>query len=67
MATFEYASRGGNINRTEPKWEGAVAEFLAYDGKLTEEEQQGVEEYLRRKWTSEIHLETPNTAEKIER
>lgn len=62
VATFEYESGGGSINRTETKWEGAVAEFLVYDGKLTEEERLGVEGYLQQKWTSEVHLESPRTA-----
>jgi len=53
---FEYPSPDGRIHRTETKWEGAVAEFLAYSGKLTEDERRGVEEYLRRKWLSEVHL-----------
>ncbi len=56
VATFEYPSPGGSIGRTETEWEGAVAEFLAYDGKLTEEERQGIEEYLRQKWISEVHI-----------
>ena len=63
VATFEYPSLGGRIGRTETKWEGAVAEFLAYDGKLTQEERQGVEEYLRQKWVSEVHLENSGAAE----
>ncbi len=67
VATFEYESRGGNINRTETKWEGAVAEFLVYDGKLTEEERLGVQEYLQRKWTSEVHIESPRTAVETEK
>lgn len=50
VATFEYSSPGGSIGRTDTEWEGAVAEFIAYDGKLTEEERRGVEEYLLRKW-----------------
>jgi hypothetical protein len=57
VATFEYASAGGRIGRTDTKWEGAVAEFLAYDGKLTDEERRGIEEYMRRKWVSEVHIE----------
>jgi hypothetical protein len=56
VATFEYPSPGGRIDRTETEWEGAVAEFLAYDGKLTKAERQGVEEYLRQKWISEINI-----------
>jgi hypothetical protein len=56
VATFEYPSPGGSIGRTDTEWEGAVAEFMAYDGRLAEEERRGIEEYLRRKWVSEVHI-----------
>ena len=59
IATFEYPSTRGGLSRTETLWEGAVAEFLAFDGKLTDAERQGVEEYLWRKWISAVHLEGP--------
>ena len=45
---------------------GAVAEFLAYSGKLAEEERKGVEEYLRRKWLSEVYLISSGASVEIE-
>jgi len=63
VATFEYESPLSNpIHRTDTGWEGSIAEILVYDGKLTEAERQGVEEYLRRKWISAAHLESPRQA-----
>jgi len=57
QVTFELASPSQRaISRTHTKWEGAVAEFVAFDGKLSEAERRGVEEYLRRKWLSAVHL-----------
>ena len=45
------------LGRTTGHWEGALAECLMYDGELTDEERLGVEEYLRRKWLSAVHVE----------
>jgi hypothetical protein len=57
VVTFELTGPSSRaISRTHTLWEGAVAEVLAYDGKLSESERVGVEEHLRRKWLSEIHL-----------
>jgi hypothetical protein len=57
VVTFELTGPSSRaISRTHTLWEGAVAEFLAYDGKLSESERMGVEEHLRRKWLSEVHL-----------
>jgi hypothetical protein len=45
------------IKRTEGYWEDTLAEFIVFDGVLTARERQGVEEYLRKKWLSAVHLE----------
>jgi len=51
VATFELAAPGARaISRTHTEWEGAVAEFIAFDAVLSDVERTGVEEYLRRKW-----------------
>lgn len=57
VATFELAAPASQpIARTHTEWEGAVAEFIAYDGVLDDAERSGVEEYLRRKWLAEVTL-----------
>jgi hypothetical protein len=45
------------IRNTDMYWEGAIGEMLLYDGKLPAEERAAVEEYLRRKWVSGVHLD----------
>jgi hypothetical protein len=51
VATFELAASGTRpISRTHTEWEGAVAEFIAFDGVLSDSDRTGVEEHLRRKW-----------------
>ncbi|MCK0156457.1 M64 family metallo-endopeptidase [Cellulophaga sp. F20128] len=45
------------LKRTEGLWEGAIAELIVIDRKLTEWERKGIEEYLRRKWFSTIDIE----------
>jgi hypothetical protein len=58
VATYEFARKIDRAFRTtDGHWEGAIAECLAYDGKLGERERRGVEAYLFRKWISEVHLE----------
>jgi len=60
IATFELSAKSKReIRATNTHWEGAVAEFIVYDRKLSERERRGVEEYLRRKWLSAVHLESP--------
>ncbi len=60
IATFELARPATRpISRTHTEWEGAVAEFIAYDGVLTLEEREGVEECLRRKWLAEVTIPSP--------
>ena len=57
VATYEFPkpiARG--FRRTDGHWEGALAEVLAFDGKLSEAERAGLEEHLRRKWLSAVHL-----------
>ncbi len=57
VVTFELAAPAEReIARTEGEWEGSVAEIIAFDGPLSDEERRGVEQYLRHKWTSEVHL-----------
>ena len=63
IATFELSAKSNKeIDATSVDWEGAVAEFIAYDGKISEDERRGVEEYLRHKWISAVHLESPRVA-----
>ena len=58
VVTYEFAEEiGRGFSRTDGHWEGALAEAIVYDGKLTESERTGVEEHLRRKWLSAVHLE----------
>lgn len=45
------------LGSTTGHWEGAVAECVMYDSALTDDERRGVEEYLRRKWLSAVHVE----------
>jgi hypothetical protein len=60
IATFELSAKSNrSLRGSNVLWEGALAEFIAYDGKLSENERRGVEEYLRRKWLSEVNLESP--------
>ena len=47
------------FDRTDTHWSGTVGEFLVYDGKISETERAGVEEYLRRKWIASFDLERP--------
>ncbi|MBD3174035.1 MAG: hypothetical protein GF320_02545 [Armatimonadia bacterium] len=59
VATFELSAPGDRpIARTDQLWEGAVAEFIAFDGPLEASERRGVESYLRSKWVSEVHVVT---------
>jgi hypothetical protein len=46
------------FNQTDGHWEGAVAECLIYDGKLTERERQGIEKYLSQKWLAALTLQS---------
>jgi hypothetical protein len=50
------------IRNTDMYWEGAVGEMLLYDAKLPPGERAGVEEYLRRKWISGVHVDGPSPA-----
>jgi hypothetical protein len=45
------------LKRTEGLWEGAVAEMIVIDKKLSDRERLGIEEYLRKKWFSTIDIE----------
>ncbi|MHC4202563.1 MAG: hypothetical protein ACYSU0_21435, partial [Planctomycetota bacterium] len=57
QATYDFGKKIGRAFRTtDGHWEGALAECLVYDAKLSEAERKGVEEYLRRKWISAVHL-----------
>ena len=47
------------FDRTDTHWSGTVGEFLVYDGRISETERAGVEEYLRRKWIASFDLERP--------
>ncbi|MBT5711300.1 hypothetical protein HOI71_09680, partial [Candidatus Poribacteria bacterium] len=59
IATFEFARPSARpIARTHTDWEGAVAEFIAYDGPLTATDREGIEEHLRRKWLAAVTLTT---------
>ena len=58
LVTYEFAEKMvGGFRTTEGHWEGAIAECIAFDGKLSEPERRGIEEYLLRKWLSAVHLE----------
>ncbi|MGD8240874.1 MAG: hypothetical protein PVH68_20150 [Armatimonadota bacterium] len=58
VVTYELGSRAKKAFRTtEGHYEGAIAECVVYDAKLSEAERKGVEEYLRRKWISAVHVE----------
>jgi len=59
VVTYEF-ERPMNVSfrQTDGHWEGAVAECIVYDGKLTETERKGVEQYLSKKWLSALHLQT---------
>ncbi len=46
------------FNQTDGHWEGAVAECLIYDGKLTESDRQGIEKYLSQKWLAALTLQS---------
>ena len=53
VATYEFHEQvSAGISRTDGHWEGQVAEMLVFDGKLSQAERAGIEEYLRRKWIS---------------
>lgn len=57
VVTYELSQRiDRGFRTTEGHYEGAVAECLVYDGKLTQAEREGVEAYLRGKWLSAVHL-----------
>jgi len=57
LITYEFPRRiEKGFRTTERHYEGAIAECLVYDGKLSEEERKGVEEYLRQKWLSAVDL-----------
>jgi hypothetical protein len=58
--TFEFASKvNSSVRNTDTLWEGTIAEILLYDSILSAAERSGVEEYLRQKWLSAVHLESP--------
>lgn len=57
VATFELPQKNGSFKSANPFWEGSLGEILVFDTKLSENERQGVEEYLRRKWVSTVSLE----------
>lgn len=57
IATYEFdKAKNDKLGNTCGQWEGNVAEFLMFDGKLSDEERHGIEEYLRRKWLSAVDL-----------
>lgn len=57
QVTFELATPSSRaIRRTHTLWEGSVAEFIAFDTKLSDADRLGVEEYLRRKWLAEVRV-----------
>ena len=60
VATYEFAKPVSKaFRRTDGHWEGQLAEVLVFDGKLSDSERAGIEQYLRRKWVSAVHLESP--------
>jgi hypothetical protein len=55
IATYEFAEVMNNpFKITDGHWEGELTEVLVFNSKLSEKERKGVEEYLYRKWISEV-------------
>jgi hypothetical protein len=50
-----------SFRQTDGHWEGAVAECIVYNGKLTEAERRSVEQYLSEKWLSALHQQTASS------
>jgi len=58
LVSYEFAEKlDVGFNQTDGHWEGAIAECLVYDGKLSEAERQGIERHLSTKWLSAVNLE----------
>ena len=57
LVTYEFPEPMDKpIHRTDGRWEGYLAECLILNGTLTDEERQGVEAYLYRKWIASVSL-----------
>ena len=46
-------------NASDENWEGKLGELISWDVQLTEAQLKGVHEFMRRKWLSSAHLESP--------
>lgn len=46
-------------NASDENWEGKLGELISWNVQLTEEQLKGVHEFMRRKWLSSAHLESP--------
>lgn len=56
IATYEFSETMDNpFKVTDGHWEGELTEVLVFKTKLSEKERKGVEEYLYRKWISEVN------------
>jgi hypothetical protein len=55
IATYEFSEVINNpFKVTDGHWEGELTEVLVFNSRLSEKERKGVEEYLYRKWISEV-------------
>ena len=58
LISYEFAKKiDVGFRQTDGHWEGALAECLVYDGKLSQAERQGIEKYLSKKWLSALNLQ----------